>query len=212
MMSRFDGGPIGEWQKPWLIQRLNRPRVLPEGHFLHGKDNPFAFGGGFRNGGFSPKAMDILRPIFSFDYMGSAEFELGTVPKAMQSMITSSEDLGTTSFEIEQADVRFDPLDERHFHPAVKGVKRVVHLISKTSHQKPAEKYIRSMIEKVPPQLKGHSNFKRALLDPKDLKEGWLTQTQGWLDVDNCLFFFTDSKMFEQVKAIFFEVPKETKA
>lgn len=58
-----------ELKQTYLVQRLNRP--------TNGYDNPFSFGGGLKNGGLSEDAMKLLRPIFSFDYMGSAEFEFG---------------------------------------------------------------------------------------------------------------------------------------
>lgn len=210
MHSRFDGGPIGDWKQPWLIQRLNHPVYLPEGHPLKGKDNPFRFGCG--GGRLSKEALDMLRPIFEFDYMGSAEFEFGSVPKALQSMIASVQELCAVSFEIDQGDVYFGSWDERYFKEPVKGVKKTVHLIAKLSHHEPAEKYMRSMLQKDVPRLKEHSRFKEAFLDRKSPKEDWLQRTQGWFDIDNCLFFFTDMKMFEQMKALFFEAPKEAKA
>jgi hypothetical protein len=67
-----------ELNNTWLIQRLEKS---------HGNyDNPFSFGGGLKNGGLSPDAMNLLRPIFSFDYMGSAEFEFGAIPKSLKYM------------------------------------------------------------------------------------------------------------------------------
>jgi hypothetical protein len=62
---------------PYLVQRLKKPI---------GQVNPFSFGGGYKNGGMSDEAMAILKEIFSFDYMGSAEFEFGAVPKAFQAL------------------------------------------------------------------------------------------------------------------------------
>lgn len=60
-----------------LVQRLKEPI---------GQSNPFSFGGGLVNGGFSEEAMEMLKNIFSFDYMGAAEFEFGGVPTAFQSL------------------------------------------------------------------------------------------------------------------------------
>ena len=59
----------------YLVQRLDKPR-----NFI----NPFSFGGGLKDGGLSIKASDILKSVFSFDYMGAAEFEWGAVPNALQ--------------------------------------------------------------------------------------------------------------------------------
>ncbi len=53
----------------WLIQRL---KPAYPGLVQLWVDNPFAFGGGLRNGGLSGEAMNLLRGIFSFDYMGAA--------------------------------------------------------------------------------------------------------------------------------------------
>lgn len=61
---------------PYLIQRLKAPR----------NPTPFDFGGGKLNGGISKEAMSVLSQVFSFDYMGSAEFEWGAVPKALDSL------------------------------------------------------------------------------------------------------------------------------
>jgi hypothetical protein len=66
----------------YLIQRLEEPW----GGMAQFKDNPFSFGGGLRNGGLSQEAMDLIRGIWSFDYMGSAEFEFGAVPEALNAI------------------------------------------------------------------------------------------------------------------------------
>ena len=85
--------PKTHWRTPWLIQRLHKP----ESFKLAGveTDNPFSFGGGLINGGLSKEAMDLLRPIFSFDYMGAAEFEFGEVSKALTALARSEKVFGT---------------------------------------------------------------------------------------------------------------------
>lgn len=52
--------------------------------------NPFSFGGGLMNGGLSDEAMKYLKSIFSFDYMGAAEFEWGAVPTAIRELFINS--------------------------------------------------------------------------------------------------------------------------
>jgi hypothetical protein len=52
--------------------------------------------------------------------------------------------------------------------------------------------------------------FRTALLEPKDSKEGWSKRVQGWLDLSNKLFFFTNKDMFEKTCALF--LGKEMKA
>lgn len=208
--ANYDGGPIsGPWFEPWLIQRLTRPVGAPEGHPLHGKDNPFAFGGGLKNGGLPKDAMDLLRPIFGFDYMGAAEFEFGAIPKALQSMVGSIKDLAGLSFDVDLGAVVMDSFDQRDFEKPEKGQTKKVYLIGKVDHLEPAQKYIRSMVGRKPAELKGRSHFKEAVLDLKDpAKDVWRQNTQGWWDLNNCLMFFTDLTMFEKVKGLFFEAPK----
>lgn len=70
---------------PYLIQRL---KASPKSGMF--KDNPFSFGGGLKNGGLSETAMDIIRPVFSFDYMGSSEFEFGAVPECFSRIVKST--------------------------------------------------------------------------------------------------------------------------
>jgi hypothetical protein len=79
-----------EMKRSYLIQRLQKPeyweRKDKEGNVVK-IDNPYAFGGGLTNGGLSKEAMALLREIFSFDYMGSAEFEWGAVPAALRFLV-----------------------------------------------------------------------------------------------------------------------------
>ena len=210
MRPEYDGGPIdGPWFKPWLIQRLDVPYDFPEGHFLKGKDNPFAFGGGFRNGGFSGEAMDAFRPIFRFSYMGSAEFEFGAVPKGIQSILRTLGEMTTSWFEISMKDVMFQSWDVRYYQEPDLKAKATVYVIAKRDHHKDAEKYIRSLTKVPAPELKGDSRFRTALLEPKDKTQTWLSETKGWFDIDNCLMFFIDKTMFEKVWALLAEKPTE---
>lgn len=203
MRPDYKGAPItGPWGKPWLIQRLQKAMELPEGHLLHGKDNPFTFGGGLRSGGFSKEAMDMFRPIFSFDYMGSAEFEWGAVPKAFQSILLSIEDFAPVTFDIAAKEIHFSKWDERGYKRPEKGAKKAVYLYAKKEHLVPAEAFIRSLAGKAEPELKESAGFRSAILEPNDDKEDWRSEIKGWLDLDNCLMFFIDKEMFEKTKGL----------
>ena len=92
-------------KESWLIQRLERPRTFK----VQGKavDNPFSFGGGYKNGGLTDEAMDLIRPIMSFDYMGAAEFEFGAVPETL-SKIARQDDLVAWSFSVTKANRGWD--------------------------------------------------------------------------------------------------------
>lgn len=201
--------PIGEWREPWLIQRLNKP-------FGDARDlgsRIFAFGCGLRDGGVSPEAMKLLQEIFTFDYMGSAEFEFGEIPRTFQSMAISLADLSTASFEIDMGDVSFEDWEERHFLKPKKGVKKTVYLLAKADHLEPAEKFIRTLIgEEQYRRFKEAPMFRTALLEPKDQKDAWSRRFQGWLDLNNKLFFFTSKDMFEKTRDLFLGPVKEVKA
>jgi hypothetical protein len=60
-----------------LVQRLREPINY---------ENVFAFGGGYKNGGLSDEAFNLLKGVFSFDYMGAAEYEFGAVPKCLKAI------------------------------------------------------------------------------------------------------------------------------
>lgn len=211
MRPDYRGEPITQpWDEPWLIQRLVKPMAYPEGHFMKGKDNPFVFGGGFRNGGLSNEAMDLLRPIFGFDYMGAAEFEFGAVPKAFQSLIASAKDLATSSFDMKlEKDAYWYSFDDRYYVKPKKGDVRTVYVIAHKDHHDDVKKYIKKLASKDEPSLKEGASFRSGLFESKDPKESWLSKIQGWLDLDNCLMFFIDKDMFEKTWALFSEAPKE---
>jgi hypothetical protein len=197
--SDYDGGPIEDWNEPWLIQRLQKP-------FGDNRDlasRIFSFGGGMRDGGLTKKATDLLQEIFTFDYMGAAEYEYGTVPKTLRSIVATIPELSTSSFEIDLGDIVVEKWEERDFKKTKKGMKKTVYLLAKKSHHEPMEKYIRTLIGKEPPRLKESAGFRNAILEPSDPKEDWRQRIQGWLDLNNCLFFFTDKDMFERTTLLF---------
>jgi len=90
-------------KKTRLIQRVSKPRPVrrnDEGKLL---TNPFAFGGGMRDGGLGHDAMELLVPIFSFEYMGASEFEHGAVPLALSKIV---EYWKAGDLEFEKVDVK----------------------------------------------------------------------------------------------------------
>jgi hypothetical protein len=176
-------------KKSWLVQRLNRP---PKSSIMGLADNPFSFGGGLRNGGLSPEAMDLLRPIFSFDYMGAAEFEFGAVPQALQGM--AGEDLVATKIEIPLAEV-IKPWD---FVGEVPAGDATIYLLT-------PKEVVDATVERVRDWASGRPNLKeglfldRALL-PKD--DDWM-RTEGWLELDNGFMFFTSEQMWRATAELF---------
>ena len=60
----------GAMENSLYIQRLKNPTEYID---------PYSFGGGLANGGVDKKTMEQMSKIFSFDYMGAAEFEFGKI-------------------------------------------------------------------------------------------------------------------------------------
>ena len=182
-------------ESSWLIQRLEKPWERQEGHPLFGKDNPFAFGGGLRNGGLSDEAMGLLREVWRFDYMGAAEFEFGAVPEAL-TRLAKSKTLTAFSFTVPLAEVPANWRDKSKTKPSGEATIYVLC---------PAE-----FAEEVEERINGWARNERV-----DLKEGlhltaalrpvekWDSDTCGWLELDNGFLFFLDRQMWERACTLF---------
>lgn len=158
-----------EMSSSWLIQRLQKPRY----RVVDGKkiDNPFSFGGGFRNGGLSEGVMTYLREIFSFDYMGSAEFEFGAVPAAI-------------AFLAEQA------TEDNLITGEIVGV----HYVCPKPYEEEVKIRLKGMKKKESRDTKEHvglSDYFKKDASEHDRKN------LGWLELDNGYAFFVDKEMFE---------------
>lgn len=156
-----------EMKRPHLIQRLNKPLDSL---------NPFAFGGGLQNGGLSDKAMDKLKNIFSFDYMGSAEFEWGAVPAALD-FIAEQKDSLTSGIHLGVYYICPGPYEE--------GVKAVITTLLEDE---------RSL------RLKVNCGLSERINNPQD---NYRKDNDGWLELDNGFFFFIEKEMFENTKRLF---------
>lgn len=179
-------------RRSWLVQRLTKPRAQG---FLGGKDNPFAFGGGLRNGSLSDDAMDLLRPIFGFDYMGAAEFEFGAVPKALQAL--AKDKLAAFSVDVALADV---PLGWRapKDAPTPEGSATIYGIARKSEVDEVKARVVGWAAEDLN-RLKEQTRLNSALRPVEE----WDGDVQGWLELDNGFFFFADRVMWEQTCAVF---------
>lgn len=179
--------------RSWLVQRLTKPR----GGVLGLADNPFSFGGGYKNGGLSDEAMGLLRGIFSFDYMGAAEFEFGAVPKALQALARDGDQLTAGSFEILLSQVA--PHWRNKDRPE-RGAMATVYTLCRTGHAAEVEERIRGWAKDgVTSRLKEGTRLSDALRPTEE----WHADKCGWLELDNGFFFFTDREMWEQTCRLF---------
>jgi hypothetical protein len=195
-------------QRTWLIQRLTKPIQFPKGHFMEGKDNPFAFGGGFRNGGLSKEAMDILRPIFSFDYMGAAEFEFGVIPKAIQFIAENRKDFAPGEIIVPFNRIRLDKFEKSYYQPLGTGCA-TIYTFTHRDHAAHADDIITKLLtDKF--ELKETTMLRESYLTRKEDSE-YQTRTCGWLELDNGFFFFKDKEMHDKIVGIFTEKAEEAK-
>lgn len=183
-----------EMKRSWLVQRLNKPHRM--GMF---KDNPFAFGGGMKNGGLSDEAMGLIRGIFSFDYMGAAEFEFGAVPEALNRLAKASDrdDLVAFEFTIPLSKVEPDWRDRKAKAPAGEAT---VYVLCPSEQSDEVTTRIRGWAKE------DHVNLKESTLLPRVLwpaSDGWTPDTRGWLELSNGFFFFADRAMWAETCALF---------
>lgn len=175
-------------QASWLIQRLQKPWYWKhkdaEGN-VEKIDNPFSFGGGLVNGGLSKEAMALLREIFSFDYMGSAEFEFGAVPATLQFLAEQSEAKNLVTGVVQNKTKPFKP----------------VYFLCPKEYEEEVRKRILAF-RSGEPGWGGKPDFRTkeycGLHDyfAKDDPDDYHKKNLGWLEIDNGYAFFVDKDMF----------------
>ncbi|HOX95926.1 MAG TPA: hypothetical protein PLI45_00925 [Candidatus Woesebacteria bacterium] len=162
--------------RTYLIQRLSKPVE---------RNNPFSFGCGLKNGGLNDETMALLKDIFSFDYMGSAEFEFGAVPAAL-------------NFIHDQALNRMSMLPL-----VISGIHRGVYYICPKSYEKGVKAILDTLLEDEKNlRLNSYCGLKDHM-NPEGNPRRNHQDNVGWLELNNGFFFFTDIEMFENTKRLF---------
>jgi hypothetical protein len=158
----------------YLIQRLEKPQ---------GFTNPFNFGGGLKNGGLSDDAMKLIKNIFSFDYMGSAEFEYGAVPDAMNKIAKNHESYSSH-------EVKVKPKKGNVGNVYVICNDNITTDVISWIKKKGQDEYNKNQ------RTKEHVGLHESLTNDE-------FRIKGWLELDNAFFFFTDKGMYEKTKLLF---------
>ena len=154
------------------LQRLTKPT-----------GNDIYSGGGLKNLGLSPKAVDLLSPVFGFDYMGDAGFEFGAIPQALTFIWTEAQKNRFLFFGSK----------------IVSGSYTQIHYICPRTYKPSVKKTIEGLLT---------NEDKMGLDRPCGLQTS-LDQTNsqpdvvGWLEVDNGFFLFTNKNMFQKTKKLF---------
>jgi hypothetical protein len=151
-------------ERSWLIQRLMEPRQVS-----------------LAITSVSRKARDILDSIITFDYMGSSEFEFGTVPKALQKIGEYSSKKEGIQGELE--------------------LKKPVYYIC----SKEQENYVKDLIKKIAEE---GDYGKLHFLEPTRFKEAlegekYYNNLKGWFELDNGFMFFIDKEMSKKMANVF---------
>jgi len=172
-----------------LIQRLREPYKPDDGKTID--VSCLAFGGGLKNGGFSPEAMALLKEIWTFDYMGSAEFEFGKVPDALKRIAEEMKEYICGSF--------VTPYEYTSFRGKEKftGKKRAYYLCKKDDEEEVRMRLTQWAVKDI--YLKEALFFNLAM-SGEDKK---YNDYQGWVDIVNDFFFFTDETMWRDTCKIF---------
>lgn len=189
----------GTMETSRLVQRLHAPYpAQSDTPSLVKLGETFAFGGGLRNGGLSDNAMDLLRGIFSFDYMGAAEFEWGAVPTALRRIAGNADSFIAFAIPITLATVAKSMWDKSEETPQGGTTVKV------TCH--------RDQREEVTSRIRGWAanphddKLKEMTMLSDALRPGRPRRDYdvcGWLELDNGFFFFTNREMFEKTAALF---------
>jgi hypothetical protein len=185
---------------PYLVQRIMRSNVEHDPDAVR----QFSLGGDLTN-----KACFFME----FDYMGSAEFEYGVVPKVLKK-VRDEPDNTTFSLTLKgKPKVLWESQVDKNL---VKSVEKTVFCVCKSSDKDSLIEWINLAASGKEARLKEISYFQSGLFGdvkttnrypsgrirnkPKSSHED--SPYCGWLDVDNGWFVTTDESMFNNFKKL----------
>lgn len=185
-----------EMKRSYLIQRLKAPDSTTFGKIR----KSISFGGGLKNGGLCDEAMKLIDEIWSFDYMGSAEFEFGAIPKALAQIADNQKQLICNSVVLhyEFRSYRWsEDIDKEH-----KGNGRVYYICHKEQQKEVKTRLSRWALDR---SHGLHSTKEPILLDKSmaGCKGKHEYPVLGWLELDNGFMFFTDETMWRNTCQLF---------
>lgn len=183
----------------FLLQRMLKP--FPKtGNELEEKikktSNIFSFGGGYKNGGLSDEAWNLISEIWRYDYMGAAEFEFGALPESFQYVLKNKNNYIFGEVEVEALREKWDTPEKKEILK-----KGTVYYFVEKEKEKELVKYIKHFAnskKKAPEKYysKCFHFLERALnpINKFDFEYG------GWHCLKNNFFMFIDKEMFENFK------------
>jgi hypothetical protein len=202
-------------ERTWLIQRLCKP-MQREGRFMPAS-GPFTFGGGKRHGGLSEVAVAMLGTIFSFDYMGAAEFEFGAVADAISALVEAFHHGTGQTGMIDTAKWKPKPhheifyicrkADEEYVKTIIPtlaafGLKYELYgSFKESAEERAGRETLRDGGLKIgsKKQSAGDLRLKEGVRFADALYDMDAGRYIGWLELDNKFVFFTDKEAFDKM-------------
>jgi hypothetical protein len=212
-----------KWKEPYLIQRLTESCAKEEG-LLSQLAESLSFGGGRLRGGFSEEAWNVVRQIFSFDYMGSAEFEWGAVPQSFSNIARNRKEYISFSkiFKGSKYQTYEVPVGKKRRKIIDMPAREVtIYVLCHSDIKEQIDSYLEKLRQgdygNSGVSLKEGTRF-RACLFPEE-EYSWVSRLKrkedpkwcmsvyerikGWVDIENNFMFFRDKEMYEATKALF---------
>ncbi len=195
-------------RRSWLIHRLQVP-MQREGKEPVKAVNPFTFGAG--SSGLSKDAINAISPIFRFDYMGAAEYEMGVngqhppVAVALHAIAKY-----TSAGNGVAGTIRLGKEEEAYYICSKEQRAYVEELIKylyynengrgKRSRVRDSVGIRRTLRYDKPEyvRLRGGTIF-----DKETFEKAKEYLPMGWLELDNGFLFFANKEMFEKSRILF---------
>lgn len=189
----------------FLLQRMLKPFPKTgdenKDRQLELLSSAFTFGGGYKNGGLSDEAWKVISEIWRYDYMGSAEFEFGALPKSFEYINKNFSNYVTGEIEVECLRDKWDTPDKKEII-----TKGIVYYFVEKEKEKELKKYIKHFANrnKRPPEKYFTKEFIGLERGLNPIKEHELNYG-GWHCIYNNFLMFTDKTMFNKFKTIFIQ-------
>ena len=194
-----------DMERTWLVQRLKAPTRGA------GALNPFTFGAGSSR--LSGEALELLEGVFTFDYMGAAEFEFGAPAGALHRIAVAADEGrlvgGRLEFPLSEVEPHWQAIPKgkrgKKAWPEATGDARVWYICPREWEPEVRRRITELAKERYNPGLKETTNLAGALR-PHHEWEGkdHPTATRGWLELDNGFMFFADPVMYRAACNLFY--------
>jgi len=187
-----------------LIQRLEPP--------TEAGTSPYAFGGGLSRGGFSDEAMEILGQVWTYDYMGAAEFEFGANPAAISKLWEWGQagELASWTLPILVSQINISsPWARENLPKPERGEKAVVYVIGRECWYDDINARIKALARgdfgKTAVRTKEYVGIAE-VLRPTPRSQEYERETCGWLDLGAAFLAFAGPegcKMWARAEDLF---------